>query len=101
MNIIPADKEQAYEDLRARIAELETLAEDNLQRAMIDLKKALMANPEACSLMLPEEIGSMVAALRKITGQHAATEANKPKGRAAKKSVPLSEAEMQAAWDDL
>jgi len=40
-----------------------------LQHAMRDLKKALLANPTACAMLLPEDIGEMVRHLMKITGR--------------------------------
>lgn len=60
---------QAASDIQQKVKELEALGEDDLKGAMDDLKKALMQNPAACSLMLPEDVGSMVTALRRITGQ--------------------------------
>lgn len=85
-------------DLRPKIAELADLSGEDLTNAMKELKAALMHNPSAVSLMLPEDIGEMVAALRRITGQ-AITEATKPKKE--KKAKALSLEEMNAAFDEL
>ena len=38
-----------------------------LNGAMTTLREMLRANPAACSLMLPEDMGLMVRALRKMT----------------------------------
>lgn len=93
--------EQTVADMQVRIHELASLSGENLEGAMKELKKALMENPEACELMLPQDIGLMVAALRSITKSHAISEANKPKGRGAAKPKALSAAEMDAAFDEL
>ena len=65
--------EQAYSEISLRIKQLEELSGDDLKNEMINLKKALLENPQACMLLLPEEIGSMVSHLRKITGIAIAT----------------------------
>ena len=65
--------EQAYSEISQRIKQLESLSGDDLKNEMINLKKALLENPQACMLLLPEEIGSMVSHLRKITGIAIAT----------------------------
>ena len=66
---ITADFSQAASEIQQRIKALEALSDDDLKPAMDDLKRALMANPTACALMLPEDIGETVKALRRITGQ--------------------------------
>lgn len=75
--------QQACSDIQQRIAELAALGDEDLKGAMDELKRALMDNPAACSLMLPEDIGQMVVALRRITGTALVT-ATKPKSKAAK-----------------
>ena len=65
--------EQIYSEISQRIKQLESLSGDDLKNEMINLKKALLENPQACMLLLPEEIGSMVSHLRKITGIAIAT----------------------------
>lgn len=65
--------QQAAAEIQARIKQLQDLDPEPLQGAMKDLKAALMQNPAACSLLLPEDIGEMVAALRKITGEAVVT----------------------------
>ena len=65
--------EQIYSEISQRIKQLEELSGDDLKNEMMDLKKALLENPQACMLLLPEEIGSMVSSLRQITGIAIAT----------------------------
>jgi hypothetical protein len=57
-------------DIRTMIAELSTTEDgEDLKEHMVRLKEALRHNPEACALMLPEDIGQCVHYLRKMTGQ--------------------------------
>lgn len=57
-------------DIRTMIAELGTTEDgEDLKDHMVRLKEALRHNPEACALMLPEDIGQCVHYLRKLTGQ--------------------------------
>lgn len=79
---------QAYADIKERIDRLNTLADTDLQNAMKELKKALMANPAAVALMEDSDIGQMVIALRKITGE-AIQEASKEKKPGRKKSATV------------
>lgn len=67
------------EQLQQKIGMLsQTETGQPLNNAMVDLKKALLANPAACSLLLPEDVGAMVAKLRQITDKEI-LEANMPK----------------------
>lgn len=94
--------QQAYADLLPRIQALEALGGEDLPKEMGLLKGALMQNPEACALMLPQDMGMLVAALRRVTGEAIATAAAKPKKGAAKSSKILLSAEaMQEAFDEL
>lgn len=94
------DEVQAFADIQQRISELESYSGEALESQMASLKKALKENPSACSLMLPEDIGLLVAALRRITGQAAVSAATKPARGKAKPKV-LSKEEMEAAWDEI
>lgn len=96
--------EQAYADILPRIQALKELDSEDLENAMKELKDALMKNPSAATLMLPEDIGEMVKALRKTTGQTMveATKAKKtgePKAPKAKKTMTADE--LSAAFDEL
>jgi hypothetical protein len=89
---------QVMEDLRPRIDQLQDLQGDDLSEAMKELKKALMENPAATQLLLPEDIGKLVEALRRITGEAITSAATKPKKEKAK---PLSAEELAAAFEEL
>jgi len=81
--------EQVASDLQLRIAKLTTFDGDLLRYEMDATKKALLENPAACVLLLDEDIGSCVAALRKITGIALASVVKKPR-RAGSKVVKLT-----------
>jgi len=91
---------QAAQDIIGKIRELEEMAEEDLAPAMSQLKKALHENPDAVALMLPEDMGLMVAAIRKITGQ-TVVEASKPKAKGGAKKKNLTAEEMMAAFEEL
>lgn len=61
---------QAYADIHQRIQQLIELSGEDLSSAMIELKQALKHNPNACALMLPEDIGGIVSALQRVTGKY-------------------------------
>ena len=86
-------KEQIYSEISQRIKQLEELSGDDLKNEMMNLKKALLENPQACMLLLPEEIGSMVSSLRKITGIAIATASAKT----SKKKEPKASAKKMTA----
>lgn len=97
---------QAYADIKNKIEQLEALEDTALEGAMKELKKALMANPNAVSLMLDTDYGKMVLALRKIT-KEAQVEATKEKstgngkGKKATKSLPLDASVLAQVFDEL
>lgn len=53
--------------LQARIRHLVDLPDENIKEEMDSLRAILLENPAACELMLPEDIGCMVAAVRRIS----------------------------------
>lgn len=94
--------QQAYSDLLPRIKALEAMGGEDLSKEMLLLKGALMQNPEACSLMLPQDMGMLVAALRRVTGEALATAAAKPKKGAPKAGkIALTMEQMQDAFNEL
>ena len=95
-------KEQIYSEISLRIKQLEELSGDDLKNEMMNLKKALLENPQACMLLLPDEIGSMVSALRKVTGIAIATASAKTKKTGEKKSAAkkMTPEELAAALED-
>jgi hypothetical protein len=94
---------QAYSDIKEKIERLSLASDTDLKSAMKDLKAALMKNPAAVSLMEDTDIGQMVIALRKITGEALAEAAKEKKpGRKAKENVDLSDPDKVAAiFDEL
>lgn len=94
--------EQAYSEISQRIKALESLSGDDLKNEMINLKKALLENPQACMLLLPEEIGSLVSSLRKITGIAIATASAKTKKAPGEKksSKKMTAQELADALND-
>lgn len=97
---------QAYADIKTRIERLSEASDMDIENAMSDLKKALLANPAACSLIGDSDIGQMVIALRRITGEAIADAAKEKKPGRKKGSsnaqVDLSDATQVAAiFDEL
>lgn len=84
------DAEEVIEDIIPRIRQLSTIGNnETLEKEMKLLKGALMANPAAVELMLPTDVGMLVAALRRIVGE--AIVAAAPKAKAAKPKKPKIE----------
>lgn len=97
------EDQQAYYDIKAKINLLSDMSEANLPGAMKELKTALLKNPQACYLILPQDIGQMVIALRAMK-QEAIVEASsgKEKGpKKAKASKALTADEIAQAFDEL
>ncbi len=92
----PAEKSY-YEDIKPKINLLSSMADSELKNAMKTLKEALMQNPSATELMLDSDIGEMVKALRRMTGEaitEATTKEKKPKKQ---KEIDLSNPDVMAA----
>lgn len=92
------------ETIRARIEGLSVLDGFDLKTAMDGLRGLILANPSACALLLPEEVGDMVGALRKMTNNSkAAILATPTRKSAAKKKKPEDDiptgAELEALLD--
>ena len=97
------DKEGS-ELIQQRIYDLQKLDGTDLKVAMGKLRLMLLDNPSACQLLLPEDAGQMVAALRRMTDNKMAATltAAKPTkaSKEAKAKVALTPAEMKAALDE-
>ena len=52
--------------IRSHQDKLEELSGADLKTEMDDLKMVLLQNPVACSLLLPEDIGRAVAAIKRL-----------------------------------
>ena len=89
---------QTAADIQAKIESLNSLSGENLKGEMQALKRSLLANPAACMLLQPEDIGEMVKNLRRMTGIAlvSATKAKAEKKPPAKKEK-LSPEALQAA----
>ena len=95
--------EQQYSEISLRIKQLEELSGDDLKNEMMNLKKALLENPQACMLLLPDEIGAMVSSLRKITGIAIATasaKTGKKKSESSPKAKKMTAEELADALND-
>lgn len=89
--------------IQQRISELQSLNGVDLKASMAKLRAMLLDNPSACALLLPEDAGQMVAALRRMTNNKVAQTltASKPKKeKAVKLDAPMTHAQMQAALDE-
>ena len=98
---VQAKAEQALADILPKIHALEKMSDENLADAMSDLKKALKENPVASVIILPEDIGKMVQAIRRIHGETiAAFNKEKEKKPTKSKKIDVATAEdIKAALD--
>lgn len=99
-----AEIRNAYAEIAAKIDELAELSSTELPGAMSALKKSLMQNPAACELMLDEDLGKMVTALRRIVGEEiVAKKAEKSLGKKPKANslANMSVDDLLAAAADL
>lgn len=87
---------QIASEISAKINLLTDFNGESLKGEMASLKKALLENPAAAALLLPEDIGKAVAAIRRIVGIAVAS-ANAPKEKKATRSKQLSKTELMAA----
>lgn len=90
-------------EIKERIERLTTLKDFDLKQAMDGLKALILANPSACSLLLPEDVGEMVTALRRMTGNAKAEIMAAPKrgGRKASTTTTLAPEALDALLEDL
>lgn len=90
--------------LKSRIAQLQSYDGIDLRREMDDLRTLLLANPDACMFLLPEDTGLLVRALRKITDNKISQDLSAVKPRASKRAAPakpLTATDLEAALDEL
>lgn len=100
-NTVYQDAVYTVEDIVPRIRNLINIPDVSLEGEMTALKKSLMDNPSAVELMLPSDIGAMVAALRRITGEHLLTAEMKKQNKKDKKlDIKKLSAEDIAALED-
>lgn len=82
------DAELTTADIVPRIRQLNSLSDMQVEGEMALLKSALLANPQAVSLMLPEDVGLLVEALRRITKEAILADANAKALKTTKTKVP-------------
>lgn len=94
----------AFIDITRKARRLRTLMGDALENGMKDLKKALKENPAACELMLDEDLGRMVVALRRMKGEQLAEATSGKKATGKKntaKETKLTREEIEAAMAEI
>ena len=94
----------AFIDIVRKARKLRTLMGDALENGMKDLKKALKENPAACELMLDEDLGRMVVALRRMKGEQLAEATSGKKATGKKntaKETKLTREEIEAAMAEI
>lgn len=91
----------AASEIQRRISALATMAYIDLSTEMQSLKKALLENPSACSLLMDEDIGILVKNLRRITGTAQVAASTKPAKDKKASSKKLTALELAAALDDM
>lgn len=82
--------EQFIHEIKARIQQLNELAGTDLATEMDDLKVVLLQNPAACQLLLPEDVGMAVAAIKRMVFTAITSKEKVVKERPGKVKVDLS-----------
>lgn len=107
VKVASAEVQQSYKEIKNLVYSLQDTDDDDLVDAMSKLKKALLANPNACLLMLDQDIGKMTIALRRVTQEALieATKEKKPKtpgkNTTSTKATPLTAQQMEAVFAEL
>lgn len=93
---------ESYDGIKHKIDALNSFLDGELAEPMSELKRALLANPNACLLMLDEDIGKMTIALRRLV-QESLVDIKEKKATKSKKTTAhvLTEEEMNQAFEDL
>ncbi len=89
------------EEIKSRIDRLASLSELDLKLAMDGLKSLILANPSACTQLLPEDVGAMVSALRKMTSNEKAAVMAAPKRASKAAPAILAPDDLDALLGDL
>ena len=92
------ENKQLCFEIQARISQLEELSEADLKTEMDDLKMVLLQNPVACTLLLPEDIGKAVAAIKRLI-YNAKDKSNKEKPSSVRKSRTKVDLNVDLALD--
>jgi len=101
--VVSPEISQLAAEIQSRIANLESLFDENLDGEMDSLKACLIENPSAAALLMDEDVGLLVKNLKR-TVNVAVTEAAQAKAKGGTKKtaaskVKLTPAEIQAALD--
>lgn len=89
---------QLASEIQARIAALESLFDEPLKEEMNELKRVLLSNPSAASLLKDEDVGLLVKALRRtVSVAIAEASAAKEKKPASRKTKPLTKDQLKQA----
>lgn len=97
------ENNQKASELSKRIEALDALNGESLKGEMAALKVAILENPAASALLLDEDVGLLVKALRKMTGV-ALTNAAAGKEKVKKpstKAVKLSATDLMEGAEEL
>lgn len=99
----PTDVQDGYRDIKHKVYALAEYDDSALEEPMSQLKKALLANPNACLLMLDEDIGKMTIALRRLVQESLVEVVKEKKVPKDKKTLnaPLSAEQLQKVFDEL
>ena len=93
------DLSQLAAEIQARITNLSSLFEENLEGEMDSLKLCLVENPSAAALLKDEDVGLLVAALRRtVSAAVMEAVATKAKPKAEKKKFTAEE--LQKVLDE-
>ena len=87
---VQANLSQLASEIQARITNLSSLFEENLEGEMDSLKVCLIENPSAAALLKDEDVGLLVAALRRTVNaavMEAVAAKTKPKAEKKKFTV--------------
>jgi hypothetical protein len=96
---VQADLSQLAAEIQARITNLSALFEENLEGEMDSLKLCLVENPSAAALLKDEDVGLLVAALRRtVSAAVMEAVATKAKPKAEKKKFTAEE--LQKVLDE-
>lgn len=99
---VPEAKNLNIEQVRLMIQQCsQTEDGESLKGAMNELKAALKANPAACAMMLPEDVGACVVVLRKMTNKLILEDIHGGKKERAKKDqVKISQEQIDGLTAD-
>lgn len=98
---VQADLSQLAAEIQARITNLSALFEENLEGEMDSLKLCLVENPSAAALLKDEDVGLLVAALRRtVSAAVMEAVAEKKPGKAKSATKKFTAEELQKVLDE-